>query len=597
MDMKKIIYIALTFTVLLTACNDDFLDKLPKDKITGDTYWNTDDDFRTYALGLYNFHGYGVGNDHYAIRNNSDETCASAMSQDDRIFNRRVVPNTDGGWKWENLRSINIMVNKARESSLLAEEKLHWEGVARFFRAREYFTKVLAFGDVPWVGKELGTSSEELFKPQDPRALVMDSVLSDLNFAVKHIRLSDRPNQINRYVAYALKSQICLFEGTFRKYHTELNLTDHEKWLRESVSASEAIMNSGEYSLSPGYRDIYSSLDLSGNTEVFLYKQYETGVIGNNRTFLMSMGPQSFGLVGGTKDAVEAFLCSDGLPYGISPLHPKAQNGEPEFLEEELVNRDPRLTMAFVVPYRDGNPSQLPAIDEGYTGNVPPFMPAFSGEGYILSASGYHPYKWWNPESPNTDTSVGILDAPLYALNEIYLNYAEAKAELNECDNNVLNQSINKLRNRVGMVQLTVEFANSIDDPKRKKYAPEITPLLWEIRRERQVELIMDGTRLNDILRWKKASYFSKPFLGAYIDLKTRPALAYNEDGTPKTTIVFGDREGNIIPGATQGYILPYYGEKQPVYSDNDLKLYYDPIPTQELTLNPNLVQSPGWRE
>lgn len=391
-----------------------------------------------------------------------------------------------------------------------------------------------------------------------------------------------------------MKSEICLFEGTYRKYHKELNLNDWDRWLLESIDASEALMD-GKYNLCNDYRSLYSSLDLSGNPEVILYKQYESGVITNCVTQQMTISESSIGVLGGTKNAVESYLCTDGLPYGVSPLHPKAINGEPEFLDEEFKNRDARLTMTFVVPYSNSNPTQLPAMDHCYSGDIPPFMPAFTGEGYIHSPSGYHIYKYWNPDSPNTDATTGITDAPIYSLNIILLNYAEAMEELGKCDNTVLDKSINLLRKRVGMPILTIEKANQINDPKKEKFAPEISPLLWEIRRERQVELMFTGSRFYDILRWKKASYFSKPFVGCYVDLEKRPQDAYNEDGTPKFKAILGDCEGNVIPGATKGYVLPYNGELQPQYSDNDLKLYYEPINKQELTLNPNLTQSPGW--
>lgn len=586
-------YLFLCIGTLFLSCNDDYLEKYPGDKLTEETLWKSESDFRAYALNLYNFHGFGVGNDHSYLSNNSDETCRGSMNQDSRIFNRRVVPETGGSWTWETLRSINIMVEAAKNCQLTLEEKNHWEGVARFFRAKEYFSKVKSFGDVPWINKPLGTSSEELFKAKDPRSLVMDSVLADINFAVEHIREVDETNQINRDVALALKSEICLFEGTFRKYHKELNLHDSDRWLKECVNASEQLM--GKYSLCPDYRSLYSSLDLSGNPEVILYKQYESGVIANCITSVITGGENSVGNIGATKDAIEAYLCIDGLPYGISSLHPKAIKGEPELLEEEFKDRDPRLTMSFVVPYDNYNPTQLPAMDQNFSGEVPPFMPAFTGEGYIHTPSGYHIYKYWNPDSPNTDATTGITDAPIYTLNIILLNYAEAMEELGLCTNEILDKSINLLRKRVGMPNLTVEFANQINDPKKRKYAPEISALLWEIRRERQVELMLEGSRFSDILRWKKASYFSKPFVGCYIDLEKRPQTAYNEDGTPKFKAILGDREGNVIPGATKGYVLPYNGELQPQYSDDDLKLYYDPINKQDLTLNPNLTQSPGW--
>lgn len=585
----SIIVLIVGIVFMFSACNDDFLQKLPEDEITVEGFFKSDQDFRTYSLGLYNFEGYGTGND-YNIPYNSDEIVRGNQVQDDRIFNRITIPASGGGWSWSNLRAINIMIREAQEADLDSEIKNHWEGVGRLFRAREYYQKVKLFGDVPWVDKELTTDSEKLYAPQDSRELVMGHVLEDLKFAVENIRPDDGDNLINRDVALAIKSEICLFEGTFRKYHTELGLNDADIWLQECVSASEKLIDEGNYTLSADYKTIYSSVDLSGNNEVILFKPYELGVIVNIRARQLGIDDGS----GVTKDAVETYLCSDGLPYGVSPLHQKAVDGIPEFPNEEFENRDPRMGRTLVIPYNDPANAQKPTLFESDLGTIPGYAPAYIGEDGLTNPSGYGIYKWWTPETPVNDVN-GTTDAPLYSFNVILLNYAEAKAELGEASNAVLDKSINKLRDRAGMPHLTVEFANSFDDPKKAKYAPEISNLLWEIRRERRVELMLEDSRFDDIVRWKKASYLGKPFVGAYIDLDNRPEAAYNEDGTNKAEVILGDRDGNPLPiTVRKGYVLPYI-ERQPLWKDSDIKLYYTPIDTKSLTINPNLKQAPGW--
>ncbi len=588
-NQYSIIVLIVGFVFMLSACNDDFLQKLPEDEITVEAFFKSDQDFRTYSLGLYNFRGYGSGND-YNIPYNSDEMVRGNQVQDSRIFDRRVIPATGNDWSWSTLRTINIMIREAQEADLDTEIKNHWEGVGRLFRAREYYEKVKLFGDVPWVDKELGTESPELFATQDSREVVMGHVLEDLNFAVNNIREDDGDNLINRDVALAIKSEICLFEGTFRKYHTELGLTDANLWLQECASASEKIINDGNYTLSPDYKTIYSSVDLSGNKEVILFKPYELGVIVNIRARQLGIDDGT----GVTKDAVETYLCSDGLPYGVSPLHPKAVDGIPELPAEEFENRDSRMGRTLVVPYNDPANAQKPTLFESQTSAIPGYAPAYIGEDGLTNPTGYGIYKWWTPETPLNDVN-GTTDAPLYSYNVILINYAEAKAELGEATNAVLDKSVNKLRDRAGMPHLTVEIANSFDDPKKAKYAPEISNLLWEVRRERRVELMLEDSRLDDILRWKKASYLGKPFVGAYIDLDNRPEVAYNEDGSNKTEVILGDRDGNPLPlTARKGYVLPYI-ERQPSWKDSDIKLYYTPIDTKSLTINTNLNQVPGW--
>lgn len=588
---NKLIYIATVGLLMCTSsCNDDFLEKIPKDQVTNANYWQTDGDFQTYSLGLYNFYGFGVGNA-YTISINSDEVVQGNQVQSSRIFDRITVPNSGGGWSWSTLRAINIMIREAQLADLDENEKKHWEGVGRLFRAREYFNKVKSYGDVPWIDHELGTESPELYASQDDRATVMGHVLEDLNFAVMNIKPDAGDNLVNRDVALAIKSEICLFEGTFRKYHTELGLGDANNWLSESVSASETLINEGNYSLSPDFRDIYSSVDLGGNPEVILYKHYAPGVIVNIQARMMGLSDY----YGVTKDAVESFLCTDGLPYGVSDLHPMAKAGNPEFVEEEYQDRDPRMGKTLVIPFDEAiGPQNDPAIFNTSSSFDISFSPSFIGESGISNPTGYPLYKYFSTDTPVDDVN-GILDAPLYAFNNILLNYAEAKAELGQADDAVLDKSINLLRARVGMPRLTVAFANSFNDPKKAVDAPEISNLLWEIRRERQVELMLEGSRFDDIVRWKKASYFGKPFVGAYIDLDDRPASEYNGDGSNKTSVLLGDRDGNPLPaGSKVGYVLPYI-ERQPAWTDDEIKLYYSPIDTESLTINPNLKQAPGW--
>ena len=126
---------------------------------------------------------------------------------------------------------------------------MNYIGLARFFRAWFYFDKVKRFGDVPWINKAMEVDDPDLYAARDSRTLVMDSVLADLDFACEHITLtSDQTSSlITKYVAQAFKSRVCLFEGTFRKYHTEYGLKESANaWLNEAVKAAEdVIANSG----------------------------------------------------------------------------------------------------------------------------------------------------------------------------------------------------------------------------------------------------------------------------------------------------------------------------------------------------------------
>ena len=155
---------------------------------------------------------------------------------------------------------------------------MNYIGLARFFRAWFYFDKVKRFGDVPWINKAMEVDDPDLYAARDSRTLVMDSVLADLDFACEHITLtSDQTSSlITKYVAQAFKSRVCLFEGTFRKYHTEYGLKESANaWLNEAVKAAEDVIANSGFKLytangtTKSYRDLFISVK-PVTTEVML---------------------------------------------------------------------------------------------------------------------------------------------------------------------------------------------------------------------------------------------------------------------------------------------------------------------------------------
>lgn len=68
----------------------------------------------------------------------------------------------------------------------------------------------------------------------------------------------------------------------------------------------------------------------------------------------------------------------------------------------------------------------------------------------------------------------------------------------------VADLTINKLRDRVGVAHMKVAEINAGFDPKRDQ---TVDPVLWEIRRERMVELMGEGFGFYDVRRWKKAPW------------------------------------------------------------------------------------------
>lgn len=558
--------LALLTISMGTACKK-YVDVTNPDSLTDPGFWKNENNVRAYSWELYDaFPGFGNGsslNGDFYFPTLTDDQTPPGFTQ---FPLTTAVSNADWGTSISStsfvsfgyVRKANIMLDRIDAVDMANEAKNHWKGVGHFFRALEYFKMVQEFGGVPWYNHAPDVSdSTQIYKPRDPRQLVMDSVLADINFAVTNLRQADQVNTINKDVALALKSRICLYEGTYRKYHTELNLPDADKYLSQAISAAQTLMTNGTYALDKSYQTAYNSDDLSKDKEIILYKKYVVSVLSHS---LIAYLYSSTTMNGPSKSAIESYLCSDGQPISLSPLY----QGDAT-LPNVVANRDKRLYITI-------DTSHLV-----YTGHV---FNVFS------SSTGYRPIKFL-PDSNTLKTiptgiATNVTDAPLFWLAEVYLNYAEAAAELEDMGKYTLTQAdldntVNKLRARGGVASLTLAYLHDPSKADPKKDA-ELSSTIWEIRRERRIELMMDGFRFQDIMRWKKGNYMDSQknpdsFLGAKV-----PA------------------NGSIRLNAN-GYIMPYPAASQRVFVDP--KNYLSAIPTSQILLYPTAIQAtmqnPGW--
>ena len=555
-------YLPFLLIILLSTACKKYVDVTNPDTLVDPDYWKNENSVRTYSWEFYNmFPGFGntsLLNGDFYFPTLTDDQAAATFTQ---FPTSTASSNAD--WSFSNIRKANIMLERIDGVSMPDEAKNHWKGVARFFRAFQYFKLVQTFGGVPFYNQSLDIEdTTAIYKARDSHQLVMDSVLADINFAVANIRQKDLDNTVNKDVALALKSRIALFEGTYRKYHTELSLPDAEKYLQEAKSAAEILVNSSAYTLNPNYQTIYNSDNLAGNKEIILYKRYESGLLQHS---LIAYNYSSTAMNGLSKSAVESYVADDGLPINLSPRY----QGDADIFKV-VTNRDKSLKLTIDTTYLY------------YIGHV---------KNSLTSSTGYRPTKFL-PDTNKIKTiptaiNTAITDAPLFWLAEVYLNYAEAAAELDQMGKYAftqadLDKTISKLRARAGVAKLeyvagqqTAVNGTTFVDPKKDA---DVTSLIWEIRRERRSELMMDGFRVQDVLRWKKGKYLDSninpdSFLGAKV-----PA-----NGTVRLN--------------AQGYIMPYPATSIRVFTDP--KNYLSAIPTSQILLYPSSIQTtmqnPGW--
>lgn len=579
--------------LLLFGCKKNLLDKYPLDQITDENYWKTENDLKLYTNSLYPKYIVGFGTDFadgtvqpYGVNVNtlvygdviSDNAAPLTYSKvgTDEYIAYLSGGSGSGGWNFEGIRQLNFFIDNYKRANLPDNVANKYLGEIYFFKAWDYFNKVKLFGDVSWLQHSLNINSMELFEARTPRAQVMDSVINILNKAIDYLpaKGSEETNRLNKDMALFLKSRIGLFEGTYRKYHTELGL-DPNVYLKYSVEASEALLN--KYSLVQGdhntvYNSLFATESYKTNTEVIMWREYSAAVTYGaafSRYFAQNLRHQ----FGATRSLVDEYLCSDGLTISTSPLF----KGK-ESIQTEMENRDPRLTQTIA---NFGTYNLASTTIQGANNAPLPNLPGMNGN---KCPTGYRLAKWfYNSPVDWERVTNGQQAAPVFRFAEILLNYAEAKYELGEINQLVIDQTINKLRDRVGMPHLIMgnEPADSRLDGIYQTYVGvPINPLLREIRRERRVEMAFENTRWDDLMRWKAGKLINVPVEGIKFVQSQFPTVVVNKD----------------IYLSAEGYILPYFKTIPTGRKFDETKGYLFPIPTEDLLLNNNLVQNPNWK-
>lgn len=596
---------SLTFT----GC-EDFLNQPAYDDFTDAEFWQNEDQTRTYMYGFYTsvFSGYGTGTSHGPFlmgQTNNDD-----FASDKQQLNLRpeAVPVSDGSWSFSNIRRANYVLENIDRIDANAATKNHWRGVARFFRACYYSNLTFTYGDVPWFDRVPVASSKKedmdyLYKDRDPRTYVDARILEDFRYAMDSVRENDGAQQINRYVVAAIASRYLLREGTFLKYHN-IDLDMAEQCLVAARDAALLVMNSGKYSIAPSYKSLFVSEDLADNPEVIMYRHYEDGVLAHS-TLTYSFTEAQAGL---SKSLAESFLTADGLPLGVKDpfFIPKT---EAEFFN----NRDPRLTMC-IRPHFYLKGTDTKPFNYALTG--------YSWNKFMDDDRASTPEATWSG-------SKNVTDAPCLRYAEVLLNYAEAAYELHLINasypfsNTELDRSINMIRARadVNLPALQVVAGNqpavngiTYIDPKytELEYNPQYYPgdqtkdggpidaILWEIRRERRVELCMEGFRLNDLKRWYRLGYLyngCNPDIryGAYINKDNYQGI------DPEIVLVKADADDMATATADatlkEGYILRNTeGAREMPVARN----YVNPVPSGQITLYKTkgytLTQTKEWQ-
>ena len=608
--MKPILNkIAIIAGLSLLASCQSFFDEDPVYSTTTDTFFNSETALETYAIGFLESH----------------LPSAATLTRGDQYSDICVTTQTEGFLKtggysaqqannwargnWRPLYNVNYYLKHMKDAAPYVDDATmkHYEGVGRFWRAWFYWDKVKTFGDVPWYDEPIDPDDDEqLYKGRDPRDYVMQKVLEDLDFAATWCSKASKyvnTNVINRYVALALKSRICLYEGTWRKYH---GLDGSEEWLRACVAASEELMGDSPYSLvstageeTTNYSKVFKSEEPQ-YTEVILANEFNATLNRfHDASWYYASG--SYGQRNsGPKAFVNMYLNLDGTRFTDKDGYNKTQ------FKDEFAGRDYRLRQTFITPY------YVKKVGGKETNEFAKVFP-----GLTTQLTYYRIIKWNTDDDANESNTSSANSLPVFRYAEILLNEAEAKAELGTLTQNDLAITVNEIRSRVGMRGLDMNEANKNIDwyLESKEYGyPNVTGankgVILEIRRERAVELIQEGFRLQDLYRWKAGYCIDQAISGMYFPGPGEYKLAGKETadlilyaaGSTKPqggegVSVYELGSDIILSEGNKGYVYYHKTVENQRPGFNEERDYLYPIPSGERSLNPNLTQNPGWSD
>ena len=576
--INKIIILGMA-VALFNSCD---LTLLPENAVTPENYFQNKSDLELWTNQFYTL----LDEPDASAGTNADDMIDKGMGQ---VIEGTRSAASETGWSWTKLRHINYFL---QHSSNCDDEtaRNQYNGVAQFFRAYFYFVKVRRYGDVPWYDQVLGSEDQELLvKARDSREFVMNQVLKDFQDAATSLPTKStetRNTRVTKWAALAFASQAALYEGTYRKYH---GLDNYERYLEIAASTARQFIDESGFSLykegTEPYRDMFCA-DNAKTTEVVLARAYNFEGLQLSHSVQFSIANLQMGF---TRRFMNHYLMADGTRFTDK------QGYETMFYTDEVKNRDPRLQQTVLCPnYIQKGETTVTAND-------------------LTAYCGYRPIKFVGTKD-HDGAAKSTSDWPLMRAAEVYLNYAEAKAELGTLKQEDLDISINKIRERAKMPDLNLTDANSNPDPYLAACYPNVEQgtnkgVILEIRRERTIELVMEGLRQWDLFRWKEGKQMFNhyvPYYGIYV-----PGVGtYDMDGDGKPdleiyeTTATSQCDNNkkldkdiYLSNGTSGYIIGFpkvtYGKDWKEERD-----YLWPIPADQRVLTQGiLTQNPGWED
>lgn len=608
MKLKKFTYIVLGLTCsLLVACNSNFLNREPLDQLSTSGSLASTNELRLYINQFYQTlpnHPSTTGGNGIAFDDAKTDNMIFT-NVDSRLNGQLTVSNATSISEYTQIRSLNFFLKQSANAKGNQSEINRYLGEAYFFRAWYYFELVKKYGDVTWVNQLLNSEDESTFLARDSRIVIIDSILNDLDRSATLLptQSTNTSMRIHKDVALTLKSRVALYEGTWQRYHklkatpfftATVSESKIKDYLTQARDAAKEIIDGNRWKIystgkyNDDYRNMFNTADLSTNSEVMLYRRYNPAEnIGHGVSKYLSTGGGDIGL---TQSLVSDYLTIDGKPF-VGAL----QNSMQQVYGQDMLPtvRDPRLSQTAVLP-------QTPLRPDAVAANFPPI----NQSGFNRSTTGYPMYKYVEYTNLAAATDDGMSAAPViyFRYAEVLLNYAEALAELKEDPTKIV-QAIHPLRARLNLPDM--DFDREYNTTSSYPFST-LDKYIQAVRRERRVEMVAEGQRLQDIFRWAAADQLivgKRPlgilFIGSNIAQENTSTGFYKDnllyyDNAPAGKSINFFLSGN--PGDAYRYMDPYKSVLPSGYKFRVERDYLLPIQQRMIELTGGKwKQNPNW--
>lgn len=541
------------FIGLVSSC-EDFLDKQPLTSISTATFWANETDAKMALMACYRAQA--------SWQNHDFQTSSGLLYLDfcggngcDKEGNATSMASTSTNstnWPiseyWMNaytrITSCNIFLDNVVNCPMDEVKKAQWCAEVKVIRAYLFFQLAYYFQNIPMPLKTL-TVEEANSIPQTPQAEVYTQVINDCQEAIDALPLQQPDSDYGRItqgVAKVLLSRVYLAQNDFEN----------------AASILRSVMDDGVYDIdkSQGSSSYENLFQIGGeySSEIIYFTQRAKDLY--VCAWFQYLYPECYGgwhQYAVYNELVRDYFCSDGKSVEESPLYDE---------NDPYSNRDLRLYASVFMPPL--------ASFEGQTYNGITYD-CFNGAN---TNDAFNRYTWFNGYCTKKGFDPSVMDnlqssyeyTPIFRYAEVLLSYLEALNEYSpsSVDQSVLDETINKIRNRVDLPSYTMAELSTQDKVRNA------------VRKERRVELAFEGLRYFDVLRWGIAKEtLNHTFTG--VKLSDNPIdRNYRGEGSSAASV-----DENM-----------YYQFEKREWADHNR---YFPIPQRDMDINENLVQNDGY--